>query len=1265
MSQSKNTTHVFGAIDVLNYTDLNNTRMTGLASPILDNDAANKEYVDNKVVASNLTGGVGITVDTSNNTINSNPNATHIVGLGNIQTGTWTANTIQIPYGGTGQSVFTVNKLIYYNSANKLSSIPEFSYDSNTFNSTLPFVMSNTTDTVNSLSSLGSLIVNGGVNIGKSLYVNGSAIFNADITVGNITINGGITLNAVSANNAVYQSITTNNLLTTYLTSDSTNSLNLQSTNNTFTNILVTSNTVINSRVTGTLNVPSLGIFGSINSSMISSGSIIGLASYITNSSSANITTTNLRSTNATISNISSTSNTMQNLVIPTLLNSVNSNLTTLTNTNGTLRNITNTNLISSNSTVANIINTNITSTAAYINTISAGNIQASGTITITNATASNINTTNISSTNTVFTSTSINNLIVAGTSNMTTLNLTTITTSNIYLNNLFTSIFNNQNSTTIGTLNVNGLSIFSTTNSNNTSTGTLYSNISVNTTSSIGTLNVSNIYTNNLYASTLVNSPDVLTTNITTSHLRSSGISIQGTVLSTNLSTGTINVSSIINTQNFNASNSTISNILTTNATTTNLRITLSSAGNSYIVNSTTSNAFILNSNVTNETISTALITKNAIIVANYQGTPLTTAGSFFTIYPSTFINNATASGGSINNWYANYIGASTLSAINTGITTSRVANFYVKSNVVVGGNQTITYNSAMTIGYVTNTTGGNMNNQLSFERSDGNPLGAIYTESATNRLVFMNGSLSGGGGIGIYTIKDTPVIYSNIPSSTNITPTSYIQLLNTTSTFYSTIDSDSITTGSLVLQGGLAVAKNITANTIKTSLLIADNISSDGIILSGNSTIGNLHIDGNVTITNGTFVSTNITTITLNASTGITSASAQITNLNATTITAGTSRITTSLLALGNSNTIGNIFTTAGNVGIGTAFPAAPLHVFGTTNALSTTVGGIFMGTFTDNQTFIQMNSSTGSYIDFSGINNDMEGRILYNNASDYFDFFTNSTVVARMDNVGGLTMIGDITAFGNISDRRLKDNIVNIPLDIALDKVKNLRPVTFTWRDTIQNKAKRGTTDAGFIAQEVEDVVEYAVGEFDDIVSGERYKKLNHERIIPYLVGAIQLLQQKIDQSSCGLFTLSNTSYPIGESNIEFNTTSVFNDSVNISVYPFTIGSSIIRENVVTFLYSGVYSIHLRLNSSTTTTSPTLLQTNLNKYVGNQWEVYQTSSQKTIFDAYTDFHSHFMIKVQANEHWKFTLNNGHSSNFVFSGDSKKTRLMINKVG
>jgi hypothetical protein len=1007
MSQSKNTTHVFGAIDVLNYTDLNNTRMTGLASPILDTDAANKQYVDSKVVASNLTGGVGVTVNTSTNIINSNPNATHIVGLGTIQTGTWTANTIQIPYGGTGQTAFTVNKLIYHNSANKLASVPEFSYDSSTFNSTLPFVISNTTDTVSSISTSGSLIVNGGVNVSKRLYIGGDAIFNANVTIGNLTINGSLSLNAINSNSSQFTGSTIVNLLTAvasitdYLTSNSTNSLNLRSTNNTFTNVLVTSNTVINSLVVGTLNVPYLGVFGTINTSVISSGSFTGLSSYMTNSNSANTTTTNLRSTTAIITNMNSTTNTIQNLVVPILLNAQNSNLTTLTNTNGTLTNITNTNLIGSNSTITNIIHTNITSNSAYINTISCGNIQAGGTITITNATTTNISSTNISSTNTVFTSTSIGNLRVAGTSNMTILSLTTITASNIYLNNLFTSTFNNQNSTTIGTLNVTGLSIFSIINSNSSSIGTLYSNISVNTTSSVGTLNVSgninnsngNIYTNNvtsnnLYASTLVNGLNILTTNITTSHLRSSGISIQGTMLSTNLSTGTINVSSIINTENFNVTNSTITNSQTTNSTTTNLRVTLCSTGNSYLVNSTTSNAFILNSNVTNETISSVLINKNATIVSNYQGTPSTTAGSFFTIYPSTFINNATASGGSVNNWYANYIGSSTLSATNTGISTSRVANFYVKSNVVVGGNQSVTYNSAMTIGHVTNTTGGNMNNQLSFERADGNPLAAIYTEGETNRFVFMNGSLSGGGGVGIYTIKDTPVVYSSIPSSTNITPTPYIELLNTTSTFYSTVDSDSVISGSLVLQGGLGVGKTVTSNSIVTKNLSADNC------------------------------------------------------------------------------TLGNVVT-------------------------------------------------------------------------------------------------GSIT------------------------------------------------------------------------------------------------------QSGYGLFSLSTFSYPPGESDIEFNTSANFASGVSISIHPFTIGVSIVLENVVTFQYSGIYSIHMRLNSSTTTTSATLLQTNLNKYVGNQWEVYQTSSQNTIFDNYTDLHSHFMIETQANEHWKFTFNNGYTSNFDFSIDSKKTRLMINKVG
>jgi hypothetical protein len=113
------------------------------------------------------------------------------------------------------------------------------------------------------------------------------------------------------------------------------------------------------------------------------------------------------------------------------------------------------------------------------------------------------------------------------------------------------------------------------------------------------------------------------------------------------------------------------------------------------------------------------------------------------------------------------------------------------------------------------------------------------------------------------------------------------------------------------------------------------------------------------------------------------------------------------------------------------------------------------------------------------------------------------------------GNLVATGDITAFGNISDRRFKENIQDITADVALGKVKSLRPVTFTWKSNIANTSKIGTDDAGFIAQEVEEVVEYAVGEFTDLESGEVYKKINHERIIPYLVGAIQKLEARITE------------------------------------------------------------------------------------------------------------------------------------------------------
>ena len=79
---------------------------------------------------------------------------------------------------------------------------------------------------------------------------------------------------------------------------------------------------------------------------------------------------------------------------------------------------------------------------------------------------------------------------------------------------------------------------------------------------------------------------------------------------------------------------------------------------------------------------------------------------------------------------------------------------------------------------------------------------------------------------------------------------------------------------------------------------------------------------------ITTGAVYSTNVTSTNIVA-TAFSTASAQITNENVTTSTIATARITSNLIAIGNSNTVGNIYTTGGNVGINTASPASTLHL------------------------------------------------------------------------------------------------------------------------------------------------------------------------------------------------------------------------------------------------------------------------------------------------------------------------------------------------
>jgi len=121
--------------------------------------------------------------------------------------------------------------------------------------------------------------------------------------------------------------------------------------------------------------------------------------------------------------------------------------------------------------------------------------------------------------------------------------------------------------------------------------------------------------------------------------------------------------------------------------------------------------------------------------------------------------------------------------------------------------------------------------------------------------------------------------------------------------------------------VNGLIANSSGVTTGTLKATSII-----------STTGTVG--------TLINTNTVSTNISSATLNLSTGITAASSQITNSNITTQTVGTSIITTSLIAIGNSNTIGNIYTTGGNVGVNTIAPLSRFNVVGNSNGTNGTV-------------------------------------------------------------------------------------------------------------------------------------------------------------------------------------------------------------------------------------------------------------------------------------------------------------------------------------
>jgi len=116
------------------------------------------------------------------------------------------------------------------------------------------------------------------------------------------------------------------------------------------------------------------------------------------------------------------------------------------------------------------------------------------------------------------------------------------------------------------------------------------------------------------------------------------------------------------------------------------------------------------------------------------------------------------------------------------------------------------------------------------------------------------------------------------------------------------------------------------------------------------------------------------------------------------------------------------------------------------------------------------------------------------------------------------GAITSTADITAY--YSDERLKKNIT--PISDALSKVHQIKGVTYQGNDIAASYGYDDKIKVGVIAQDLEKVLPQVVvpAPFDtdkegNSISGENYKTVQYEKIVPLLIEAIKELSDKVKE------------------------------------------------------------------------------------------------------------------------------------------------------
>jgi len=194
------------------------------------------------------------------------------------------------------------------------------------------------------------------------------------------------------------------------------------------------------------------------------------------------------------------------------------------------------------------------------------------------------------------------------------------------------------------------------------------------------------------------------------------------------------------------------------------------------------------------------------------------------------------------------------------------------------------------------------------------------------------------------------------------------------------------------------------------------------------------------------------------------------------------------------------------SGKVGIGTSDPDTDGYSYAEDLVIKA-------GASTSDGAGLSINSVGRQYgvIAFGDSGATNSGEIFYDHTGNALYFKTSAVSRWSLDSSGNMIATGNITAYGSVSDERLKENIEVI--ENPIEKIKDLKGVTFTYK-------KDGQKSTGLIAQDLEKVLPEAVYTSKTIADeregevSEEHLAIRYGNTVGLLVEAIKEQQEQIE-------------------------------------------------------------------------------------------------------------------------------------------------------